>query len=155
MTGIFKANYSVLRDWKTTLTVAFQQLRRIPFIIEDTFQFGDFDPQTNFNGMTISNYVLYGARYLKIKNLLWFHYDMTVTLAAPLAASIKIIIPGTASTEYGIQSGYAQIDNAVTGESDGWYLLPGTNEIVIFRTGVVNYTAVATRIKLNGWVEVV
>ena len=158
MSGLFSPNFSVDANWKSTISKAFQQLRRVKFVVENTFSFGDFDPQTNFSGMTVTNYRVYRARYLKIFGMLWFSFEITATLAAPLAANVYIIIPGTGpdpdATSAG-QSGGAQIRNAGVYETGTWLLVGNTNQLQMNRPAWAAFTAGAAVFRANGFVEVI
>lgn len=156
-TGIEFPNLKVLSDWRSSLNVAFSTLRRIPFLTEPVFQMGDFNPQTNFNGMTVTNYRVYRARYLKIYKFLWFSFEITATLAAPFAANVMITIPGTGydpEQTFAGQSGGAQIRNAGAYETGTWLLVGRTNVLQLNRPGWANFTAGASVFRANGFVEV-
>lgn len=157
MSGIFKPNFSVLQDWVQTCTVAFQQLRRISFLTEEIFSFGEFDPQVTWAG-TASAVTIYRARYLKIYKMLFFSVHIQATLAAVLTPKITIRLPyntagriggGTAS-----QGGGCYVTNAGSEEAGVWSSVSGTNTISVGRTTLVNFTAGQAAVLVNGFIEV-
>ncbi len=156
MTYFERINLPISSGWKSTLANAFQVLRRIAFVVPETFSFGDFDPQIDFRGMANAGLITNRARYLKIYKLLFFSLDFEATLGAPLTNYVTITLPEglTAYGEDSFHNGSVQINNAVTGEADFWNCEGGTNLVNIFRTGAVNYTAVATRWHVSGFLEV-
>lgn len=158
MTGYLSLNPSILSTWKSTLAVAFQGFRKPKFATEDTFEFIDFDPQVNFNGMTVTNPVIM-SRYLKLKNLLFFSIEIYATLAAPFAAVITITIPGTLATSSSslpitrAQSGGCLTQNGLPLESGIWYGNANSNQINLVRTAGA-YGAGTGRVNANGFVEI-
>lgn len=153
MSGFYSPKLIIANGWQTTLHAAFQTLRRIKFVVDNTFSFGDFDPQFNFNGMGTAALIVYRARFLKILNLLWVSIDFTVTLSAPLAANIGIIIPATAagSSVVGASQAFYSYIGGVPGNS---VIAGGTNILNIQNSGLGNFAATATRILANGFIEV-
>ena len=157
MSGIFKPNFSVLQDWVQTCTVAFQQLRRISFLTEEIFSFGEFDPQVTWAG-TASAVTIFRARYLKIYKMLFFSIHIQATLAGPFTAVITIRLPynptgridgGTAS-----QGAGCSVVNAGVRETGVWATLSGTDLLYISRATPVNFTAGQAIVYANGFIEV-
>jgi hypothetical protein len=161
-TGIYKPNFATLRDWRKTFDVMFSQLRRVPFLTEEVFSWGTFDPKVNWNGMTITTPLIYRSRFLKIWKFLWFSVDFSGTLAAPLTTNIFIEIPGTAPLTEGAAttvsyqtSGYMSQNAGAAQEVGFWYFSSGTNQIRFTRPGFAAYTAGLARVSANGFVEIV
>lgn len=145
-------NLKVGNDWRGSLNVAFATLRRILFIQESDFSFGDFDPQVNWNGMAASNVSILRARYLKIFNMLWFSLDLSATLAATFTTSFSIIMPATAGS-VGLQSFAGIGQNGGSNEGCVAEIQAGTNILNIYRIGFGNYSAGSTRQRINGFME--
>ena len=158
MTGFFSPQYSVGSSWKSTLQVAFSQLMRTHFATDNSFNWVNFDPKLTYSGtMTGTANSANQTRYLKLSKLLFFSFDISMTLVAPLSNQIFVTLPGTtrASTlGQGYQAGGCQINNAVTNEVGFWNIAPGENRLAVTRPAAVNYTAVATRIICNGVIEI-
>lgn len=147
----FSPNLKVLKDWRGSLNVAFSILRRVRFIVEETFSFGDFDPQINWNGMTITSPLVTRARYLKIFKMFWFSLDIGGTLAAPFTNIVTVTMPfATAENQGG--TGFGQ--NAATAEGSFWEVLAASNSLVVYRAAFGNYTAGAFRTRINGFLEI-
>jgi len=153
----FSPNFKVLTDWRSSLNVAFSVLRRIKFIIEGDFSFGDFDPQSNFNGMTVTNYLVNRARYLRIGNLFIFSLDIRATLAAPFAVRVDYTIPVTAAgTSSSVQGGGAWGYNAGVIESGAvWGINGASNAIYSLRPALAAYTAGSYIFVANGLIEAI
>jgi len=154
----YSPNLPISSSWKSTLSNAFQLLRRVKFLVEDTFDWGSFNPQVNYTGMTTSNVIVYRARYLKIWKFFWFSIDAAATLAAPLSPYIVIKIPYTiplsSFTSDSIQGDACMVmDNSIF-EPGLWYGLSKSNEITFIRSGVVNWSAGNNRIITNAFLEV-
>lgn len=158
MSGVVKFNFAVLRSWQQTCTVAFNTLRRIAFIVEDSFQFGDFDPQTNYNGMTLTLYQVKRARFLKIWKFLWLSIDIVGTVAVPLASGITITIPD-GCTVAGLATDYqafgADVVNNGTSEAGFARAIGLTNAVTFYRTASGNFGAGVSEITANGFLEIV
>jgi hypothetical protein len=156
MSGFYVSRFVNLSSWQSTFKVFFQQLNKIRFVVEDTFSFGDFDPQIDYDGMTTSAITIYRTRYLKIYKLLWVSIHIDVTLAAPFSSVIRVRIPATATTVGGTLSrqGYIfRLQNAGVVEAGALSLNAGADLLQFFRlTG--NYTAGAANIRFNGFFEV-
>jgi hypothetical protein len=152
----FSPNLKVLTDWRSSLTVSFSLLRRIKFIIEGDFSFGDFDPQSNFNGMTVTNYLVNRARYLRIGNLFIFSLDIRATLAAPFAQAVNYTIPATATgTSASVQGGGIYGYNAGVADNGAWGITGATNIIYSLRPSLAAYTAGSYIFIANGVIEVI
>ena len=158
MGALFSPNYSVLRNWNSTLTVAFAQLRRTAFAVENTFTFSSFDPQINWLGMTATAVALSKCRYCKIGKLLYLSIDIQSTLAAPFNNDVAISLPEN-STAYGastdLQAGGVGLVNAGVNETGIWRIFGGTNFLSFRRTAAGNYTAGAFRATGNFFIEVI
>jgi hypothetical protein len=156
--SLFTPNYTLDSSWKATLNKVFQQMRRVKFVVEDTFSFGDFDPQTNWNGMTVTGYQVYRARYLKIYKLLWLSIDIRATLAAPFAGSVDVTIPyvikGSDEVSGAQQSLFVRISNASTNEPGMCVAVANTNILTFFRIPIAAFTAGSAILTYNGFLEV-
>ena len=154
-TFFYTPNLAVLSDWITSLTVAFSKLRRISFVVENTFTFEDFDPQTNYLGMTVTNYIVNRARYLKIFGLAWFSLDISATVAAPLANSVTITLPVTCAGDIGNKQGAGALLRLVGGDETGYWITDSQVNLITFRRSTaINYAAGVLRIISNGFFEV-
>lgn len=153
--SLYTPNLKVLKDWRGSLNVAFSILRRVAFVIEDTFSFGDFNPQTNWQGMTVTNYQVYRARYLKIFKMMWVSLDIRGTVAAPLTTNVSVILPATGGGgEDSSQQSSANrlVDNSVN-EVGFSALAKGSNEMYFYRAPIANFTAGPAIITFNGFLE--
>lgn len=146
-----------MRDWKQSLVVAFSQLRRVNFLTQEVFAWGDFLPVIDWGGMATSNFVLGRARYLKIWKFLWFSLDFRATVAAPLFNRITVQIPGTFPVDEirsVYQGGGLTIQNNGANEAGFWYAGSGTNLLNFQRTAGGNFTAGTAAVFCNGFVEI-
>ncbi len=153
----FSLNPQILKDWRSTLTVAFSAIRRVKFIVEETFAFGDFDPQINWNGMTVTAVDIKRTRYLKIWKFLFVSVHINSTLAAPFSTNVMINIPGTlAGADLTVrQEELGYIQNAGVVEA-GILLAQGTTDrISVFRPAFAAYTAGAFSARFNKFYEVI
>jgi len=151
----YSPNLPIGSGWKSTLQAAFQTLRRVKFIIEENFSFGDFDPQVNWNGMTVSAVNIRKARYLKLFKLFFVSVDIQATLAAPLTLNVTITIPETiygTSTEY--QSGAGSGNSGGPAVTLVWQAQGTTDKILIYRYDFANYGAGVFRGVFNGFLEI-
>jgi len=160
MSEFFSPNYAVLKNWQQTVTVAFQQLRRIKFVVRETFSFGNYDPQVNWQGMTVSGVTVNRARYLKLYKIIFLSIDFTATLAAPLTNFITVVIPegiNAPAAENGaihLQGGAALVqDNGVT-ETGTYQIVGGSNLINFFRSATANFNVGVARVTLNTFIEI-
>lgn len=153
----FSPNLKVLTDWRSSLNVAFSVLRRIKFIIEDNFSFGDFNPQLNYGGMTVTSPLIYRARYLKIFKIMWFSIDVTATLAAPFTFQIVATLPATTAGDSSSYQGFCGVgQNTGAGEIILSQTLGTTNSLFIYRGNATpNFTAGVWRARINGFIEVI
>lgn len=151
MSGFFSPNTANLKSLLLTL-------RRVPFVIEDTFTFGDFDPQLDFQGMTVTNLRVRRARFLKIWSFFWFSIDFSATLAAPLNTTIRITIPYTTKSSGNPSLSFNQGGGAVVVDSVGadgfWLSGSDTNIIAVFKDNTAIYGAGGARVSLNGFLEI-
>jgi hypothetical protein len=156
----YSPNLPISSGWKSTLSNAFQTLRRVKFIIESDFTWRDFDPQFSANGMTVTNYVVLRSRYFKIQNLMWISVNLTATLAAPLNPYIQIVIPGVASalnnstSTTPTQGGSCCLQNAGLEYVGRWRLQALTSILGVTLAPVANFTAGNTEILINAVLEV-
>jgi hypothetical protein len=155
-TGIVSPNLPINTSWRSTLANAFQTLRRIAFLTEQVFQWGDFDPQIDWQGMAASTVLINRSRYLKIWRFFWFSVDFQATLAAPFTNYITIQIPSTVAPDSPttFQAGGTMIQNAGALEAGFWFATSSQNTLKFERTASGNFTAGAARIWGNGFIEV-
>lgn len=162
--SFYQPNLPILPDWKGTLTVAFAQLRRAVFVVEDSFTWNDFDPQINFNGMTVTNYNLLRSRILKLGKFVSISVHFTATLAAPLAAFFTLKLPYTAGTA-GVagtsaagtpyQGGACTLLNSAVQEVGVWKIQQTGDTIFILRSPVANFGAGSLELIFNEVIEVI
>lgn len=152
----FSPNFSIVEGWNDTLTVAFQQLRRIKFIVEKDFSFGDYDCAPNFGAMTTSNYQMYRSRYLKINKFMWISIDFKVTLAAPFINVIILKLPYNVKGDdlSSQQTGACYVQNAGSG-AVGFCFVNPNSDLTVARNGGVGFTAGDARVTINAFFEVI
>lgn len=155
----FTLNLKVLKDWRSSLSVAFQILRRIQFIVEDTFSWGDFDPQIDWGGMAATGIEVGRCRYLKIWNFLWFSIDIRASLAAPFTTQVGITLPGTSTGggDYSpkrVQGGAMIVYNAGVESIGSHDITDDTNVTYIKRPALAAYTAGLFIVIGTGFIEV-
>lgn len=143
----YSPNLKLLTDWQSTVNVAFQQLRRILFVVEDDFKFRQWNPAISFGGMVASNFVLNYCRYCLINNTMFFSVNFQATLAAPFANQITLTLPESLVYLGATQAGGALIVNAGVAETGTWQL---GQRLGFFRTGSANYTAGNFQAVANG-----
>jgi hypothetical protein len=155
MSGIFKPNLLVLRDWRQTCTVAFQQLRRIPFLTEEIFAFGDFDPTIVWPG-TATAVSVRRAKILKIWKFVFFSVDVRATLAVPFTQFGTLTIPYTARNDNpsSVQGAGAIVANAGTASVGHWQIASSTNLLTFYRAALAAFTAGDAILIANGFIEV-
>jgi hypothetical protein len=149
----YSPNLPISSGWKSTLANAFQTLRRVKFIVEETFSFGDFNPQTNYNGMAATGLNEYRARYLKIGKFFLFSYDSLATVAAPFTNNVTITIPYTVKGDRQ-QGGGAVVSNGGAGESGFFTAVADTNTVIFHRVNDGNWGAGFLEIVCNGFIEI-
>lgn len=158
--GVLSPNFAVLGNWKTSLSVMFQALRRIPFVTEDAFTFSPFDPQIDWSGMTATSPSITTASYIKLGKIFAYSLDFQATLAAPLANTVYVTIPfttpivtltGTATPQ---QHNYATAFVGGNNEVGFCFALSGANRIGFRRSTEIAYLAGVTRWRANGFFEV-
>lgn len=162
MTVFYKPNFSLLSNVKETVRIALAQLRRNSFVISETFAWTDFEPQIDYAGMGTSVISNRYARYININKLLFLSVDFSVTVAAPLASYISIVIPGTTSgnetgatgAAVGKTQCFACTSDFNTGEVGLATISAGTNILYFTRPGNINYPAANVRIAANGFLEI-
>jgi hypothetical protein len=147
-------NLKVLSDWRSTTSVAFSVLRRIAFIKEDDFKFGDFDPKTTFRGMGTADYVIYRARFLKVFKLLFLSLDLSVTVSAPLTFGINIELPEGTTAAAGAGGGQS-FCIYVNGTPGTAVISEEQSNLRLDNAGFTNFGAGGVRIIGNGFLEVI
>jgi len=152
----YSPNLPIGSAWKSTLTLAFQTLRRIKFIIESDFVFSDFNPQTNFNGMTVTNYDAARCRIFVLNKVAFVSINIVATLAAPFASSIVVSLPENIVSSLGVsQRGATQIANAGVDEVGNWTISAESNQITFSRNPVgTNFSAGQANIRVNTFFEI-
>lgn len=149
-------NLAVGSDWRGTLNKAFSILRRIVFVDEQTFSWGDFDPQINWGGMAVTLEHIRRARFIKIWKLLFISFHVDATLGAPLTDRVIITIPGTLTGDINsfqdipvtaYDAGALEIGTA-TG-------MGTSNNIVFYRPGYAAHNAGAFTVRFNAILEVI
>ena len=159
MSGFFSPNLKILADWRETFTSAFQELRRFPFATQNTFAWSNFNPQTNWRGMTTTLITISRTRYMLVNKILYFSLDISATLAAPLTNSVLITLPesllapGQAITPNAQAGATALLDGGIlyTGK---WILYDGLNVIALQSATGANFAAGSFRCVTNGFIEV-
>lgn len=148
-------NFIIRPTWKGTLQTAFSFLRRVTLLEPSDFSFGDFDPQINWSGMTVTNVEVNRCRYLKINKFIWFSIDIRATLAAPLAAIVSVDIP-TGATALGpqVQGAGALFLNGGTGEIGSWSTIADRGFVYAQRADFTNFSAGSWVFVANGFIEV-
>lgn len=162
MSGLFNFNASIQTSWKASLQTILQKLRRVSFVVEDTFSWGNFEPTLTYSGgMTGTAYFLRTARYLKIWKFLWFRFDFDITPVAPLSTTIYFSLPATTPGDVDVVTGthvgqtcLVLITGAVTNEVGSGYIGRERNQLSIQRANNAAFTAVQNRITCNGFIEV-
>ncbi|OQB10430.1 MAG: hypothetical protein BWY21_00351 [Parcubacteria group bacterium ADurb.Bin216] len=162
--GIVTPNFKVDSNWKTTLNATFSALRRIRFLTEPVFAFGDFNPLIDFQGMTATNTNNRRCRFLRIYKFLWISVDCAATLAAPFTSVLYLTLPPGCivkgddtpnNTSVSRQGGGLFLQNAGATESGFWLGIPLQNRLVVQRNASGNFTAGTMRFIFNAFVEIV
>ncbi len=139
---------STLRAWRSEII----QNRLASF---DEVVFKDFIPAANYGSLAVSDYQVFRARYRVLGKMLFFSIDISATLAAPLSNSYTIFLPLTAAgTVDVIQGGQGFSDNGGASQGCLWQIYGTTNQLVIYRNSLANYTAGSTRARINGFIEI-
>ena len=153
--SFYTPNFSVGGSWRSAITLITSQLRKIKFADDQSFTWLDFNPQTNFSGMTVTDYKVTRCRYLLLNKLIFLSVDLEATLAAPLANVISVEFPGTVAGDLGsLQTGGVNIRNAGAIEIAGWQGNGQASYISFVRAAAANFSAGAVRIMMNGFLEV-
>jgi len=161
MTTLYSPTLNILSTWKTTIQQAWQSLRKIRFVIEDTFSFGNFDPKIQWGGMTVTNAYVYRARYLKIFNMMWVSLYASATVAAPLSNGVSFTIPATASgnddpalaTSIILQGGGCVLRDILSYQIGFWRTAGGSDLMYLDRTAGT-FAAGLVEIFVNAFIEV-
>lgn len=148
MSGTYTPNVS-------RISALLQALRRVPFVIADTFSMGDFNPEVNWNGMAATDVKVCRARYLKIWSFLWISVDIYATVAAPFTNFITITIPGTIAGDVACNQSFgARVSNNSTNDP-GILIGNGTQNFMVFlRPLAANFSAGQARCTANGFLEI-
>ena len=158
MTGFFSPNYAVLPTWKSAISVAFQQLRRVRFAVDSTFEWSDFDPQVDYDGAAHTAQVILASRYLLVNKILFFSLDIQATLAAPLSTRVRVTLPRNKTaggTSSALQcGGTVGVDGGATVEVGSWQIIAGESHLDFRRPGNIAFTAGFFRGIANGFIEV-
>lgn len=154
--SLYSPNFSLSGSWQKTFSSMYQVLRRVRFVVENTFSFGDFDPQLDFGVMTAASVVVNRARYIKILNMLWWSLDCSATLSGSFTLRVYVTIPGTGESlgQINTQVVHALVRNGGTYEAGHCHLVSGENRMSIFRGALGNYSAGAWSCTANGFFEV-
>lgn len=157
--NLYTPKFATSSTWQSSVGLVTSQLRKIKFVVEKTFSWGNFDPKTDFGGMGSSAYILKGARYLRIYKLLLFRVHISVTLAGGSSSFSISMPPGcTAGGDASVsekQAGYVQLSDAVTADQPAtWYTIAPADLIVVRPPNGALYAAGATTIVISGIIEV-
>lgn len=146
--SFFKPNLITGDEWRTTLISAFTQLRKPSFATEDTFVLSNYDPSPNWYGMTVSGILIQRSLYLKLNKLIFLSFDISATLAAPLALSFSVTLPGARIAAGNL--GYSQVISVSNNGVAGFGSIDAGNTEIFFSVP----GAGARRIIGNGFIEV-
>ena len=169
MSGTFRPKFAVLSDARKSILNVIQTLRRVPFVIADTFSFGDWDITVDWStaGDTttaggLETKFIKRARYIKIWNMLWVSVDIGATLRAPFGELVTFTLPYTLTGYQSATTGVNDdrqgmgcfVENAAVPEAGNAFARSGTNIVRVERYGAGLFTAGAARVCLNGFFEV-
>lgn len=128
MGALFSFKISMRSTWQSTLAVLMQAMRRVKFVVESTFSFGDFDPNPDYLTSTVTARRIDRARYLKIGKLLWVSVDFRATIGGAISQACIIQLPfqvnATASNTTPRQGGVCYGSTAGTPAPVSWSSLP-------------------------------
>lgn len=86
MSGTFKPTSSNVEN-------LLKELKRVPFVIEDTFTFKDYDPQVTGVALTVTGTKVRHCRYLKIWKFVWLSFYFQTTMSAGAGVEIDMVLP--------------------------------------------------------------
>ena len=149
MTSFFTPRFPVVaQSWLKTFTSMSSIFNKKKFVVEDTFQFEDFEPTFNFRGMANSDLTIHFFRVLKIGSLAFVQFSYNVDLAIgagwvnfvsfTIPYTVKVALPGSPIASQG--GGIRSSNNSVL-EAGVWRGTQGTNVIDLFRLDASNYSA--------------
>ena len=160
MTFFYQPNLTLGNAWRNTIQALFVQLRRIKFAVEETFSFGDFDPQVNWQAMTVTGPVVNRARYFKIFNLAFISLNISSTITVAGAVNfIQITVPFTFKTTNpddptnSLQIGYGAILNTA-GSAVYSPARSGRNVITFYKMDQTAFAAATFNLIFGGFFEV-
>lgn len=162
MSGFFTPNLSIGNSWRASLQAINQVFKTINIIVEDTFDWGDYDFTPNGGSMTLSALRIFRARYLKIFKFAWISFDFQATLGGAATNIISMPLPFTIASVAGIdpsvtyQSGHLTIiDPVAVNESGSLLTLGGQSVVALTRFNAANFsTGAASRFIANAFFEV-
>jgi hypothetical protein len=155
MSGLFSPKLSILSTWNSTVSQAFQMFRRVKFVVEDTFSWGDWLPAVSGqSGMVVNNITIFNARYLKLFNFLWVTFDIQFVTAAPFSTSVLLSLPATAAAPQKSAQFAATVVSGGGTDAGLAILDREANQIALFRPAAAAYAAATYRITCNGFFEV-
>lgn len=138
-----------LRAWRSEIIGA-------ALIAIENFFFKDFDPRTDFFGMTTANYKVYHAKYIWIGPIFWMTFDIGATLSGSMTGAISITIPAIAAgTSSSLQGLVGIAENAGSTEVCLAQPVGEQTQIRIYRPTATAYTAGDWRARVNGFVWVI
>lgn len=143
--------------WENTMATLAGVLNRQKFVTEGTYIFTNWEPEFNWNGMTVTIPRVYKARIQTLGKISFISLQFGATLAAPLANTIGVNLPVTAPL---LESGTSQClavrySIGGTDEMGQAILNDGTNQLLLRRAPVANFTAAAIYVQLcQGFIEV-
>ncbi len=153
--SFYSPNFAIGSGWRSSMQLVVSQLRKIKFVVEETFSWGDFEPQATFSGMTVAGYAVKRARYLKLWGFLFFRVDLIATLSGAMSNAIYITVPGTAFGDTGeLQSAGCRIDNVTLAQSGTWNASGQQDVVGFYLPNLANYVAGDVRISAVGLIEV-
>lgn len=146
-------NFKVLSDWRSSVSNAFQQLRRTIFVYENDFEWQTLPMEFDGNGLTYNTLAI-EANYLKIGKLLFIRCQVNFTASAGAVATVYLTIPYTFPTgpvdqitTGFVSGGAATYSGIVTG-------VQGTNKIGVNQSTLANYALAGAVINFNAFFEV-
>lgn len=152
MTGVEKINLNITSDTKETLKIAFQKLRRTPFVVEDTLTFDEVATSLS-STMTITTPLMKRARALKLNDFLFLSVNLTLTAGGAPSNVITLTVPYTFPST-GDQSVPGYVFGGAVTAIGLVRAVAGSNRLEIYQDNLTNYTLGAISIEFNGFFEV-